>query len=115
MSKRFNIASLISHKSVGYPLEMQNGIKNSIEEQSHNLINVMDLLPSNSFQKSSYNNIHVEFKLASQMDFDAYIVPVGVIKAFLSRTKKYKIENCLELLDPNKTILIEEVKEEMNF
>ncbi len=108
MSKRYNIAYLISHKTVGYPLEMQNGVRNAIEEQGHNLINFMDLLPSNNFLEWSHNNIHVAFKLAAQMDFDAYIVPVGVANAFISNSKENKIEKYLKLLDPNKTILMEE-------
>ena len=111
MGKRFNIAYLISHKTIGYPLGIQNGIRNAIEEQGHNLINIMDLLPSNSFLEWSHNYIHVAFELAAQMDFDAYIVPIGVANAFISRSKGGSAMKYVELLDPKKTFLLEEFHE----
>ena len=112
MSKRFNIAYLIAHKTLGYPLGIQNGLRNSIEEQGHNLINIMDLLPSNNFLEWPENYIHVAFALAARMEFDAYIVPVGVVNAFISRSStKVNAMDYVKLLNPEKTILIEEFHE----
>ena len=111
MNKRFNIAYLVAHKSVGYPIGIQNGVKKAVEEQGHNLINIMDLLPSNDFLEWSHNYLQVAFQLAAHMDFDAYILPIGVANAFNSKSSQYFMRHYIELLDPKKTILIEEYYE----
>lgn len=108
--RRFNIAYLGGHKSAGYPVGVQNGIKNAIEEQGHNLITMADLLPYN-FIDDSWYSFRLAFELAARMDIDAYIAPVGIINQYNRKGKESDSHKLVHILPPSKTILLDDAVE----
>ncbi|MBQ9631909.1 MAG: GGDEF domain-containing protein, partial [Lachnospiraceae bacterium] len=115
MSKKYYIGYLGAHKSIGYPRALQQGVKNAIEEQGHILVNIADLLPQNDFIDTSHNYFRVAYELAARMDLDAYIAPVGTLNAFLSGIPGVTSGDFIRLLDPGKTIVIEDEFEGYRF
>ena len=105
--KRFNIGYLSSLKSIGYPVGIQVGVKNAIEEQGHNMINIADLLPVNFFDTSD-NYFHFAFELASRLELDLYIVPIGAVRAYIHNKTVWNADALAHLLDPNRTLILED-------
>ena len=108
MGERYYIGYIGAHKSVGYPVGLQDGVRNAVEEQGHILVNIADLLPSNDFIESSQFYFRVVYELASRLDLDAYVVPVGMLNAYMSQNRGQKTEDYIHLLDPGRTVIMED-------
>lgn len=107
MSKRFNIGYLTAHKVISYPTGIQDGVQNGIIEQGHNLINISDLI-SFGFINTASDLLKITFELTARLNLDCVIVPAGVVNAYLAKKNILPVEDLIRLLDPARTIIIED-------
>ncbi len=116
MSK-LRIGYISGHRAYGYGMQLAIGARNAVIEQGHTFIKIADQSEYHS-EGNAYDYFHVAFDIARKMDFDAYIIPAGMIYQFcMKQTDRYSQEALNEIagrsidlirsMDPKRTIVIE--------
>ena len=105
---RYRIGLMGVTTSSDYPRSIRLGIQNTIEELGHTLIHITELIPSHAVgtlpNPDAYIRLSVE--IASRLDLDAVIYPVGCTATYLSGDSA-KALSFLQSLDPANTLVME--------
>ena len=79
----YRIGIVGAHTNIDYPRSLFMGIQNTIEEAGHTLVAISDLLPYHT-RTNGDAYLSVSTSIASRLDLDVVIFPVGCYAAFLN-------------------------------
>lgn len=101
----YRIGLVVGNKSSDYPFAVRMGIQNTIEAAGHLLVTITDLVPHHDVSHGmAYYRL--SFQIASRLDLDAIIVPVGSVMANIASGEREAL-GLLKSLDPARTIVME--------
>lgn len=101
----YRIGLLAVHSDIDYPRSVRLGVQNAIEEAGHTLVALADLIPYHTLENSEAY-LRVACEIASRLDIDALIAPVGCMTANLSGDNATALE-LVRRLDPARTLVLE--------
>ncbi len=105
---RYRIGLMGVTTSSDYPYSIRLGVQNTIEELGHTLVHITELIPAHAVgtlpNPDAYIRLSVE--IASRLDLDAVIYPVGCTATYLAGDSD-KALSFLQLLDPAHTLVME--------
>jgi len=101
----YRIGIVGAHTNIDYPRSLFMGIQNTIEEAGHTLVAISDLLPYHT-RTNGDAYLSVSTSIASRLDLDVVIFPVGCYAAFLNGDNAKALE-LLQTLDPANTLVLD--------
>ena len=101
----YRIGIVGSHTNIDYPRSLLMGVQNTVEEAGHTLVAVGDLLPYHT-RTNGDAYLRVSTSIASRLDLDVVIFPVGCFTAFLNGDNEQALK-LLQSMDPRNTLVLD--------
>ena len=103
--KQFRIGLAAVHSEIDYPRSLRMGVQNTLEELGHTLVPLAELIPYHTLANAE-DYLRVSLSIASRLELDACILPVGCMAAYLEGDNAKAVQ-LAELMDPAKTLVLD--------